>query len=106
RGNPVKPRRGRTRVTIAWREQAPRRRWSEELGRPDHRPPHVRDRAVVVAEAFLRLAEMPADHVGELVELHLLVGVEGIDVADRDHAPGHVPLVLAGALVLVLEIGV
>src|SRR5579883_893277 len=76
---------------------------SEELRRPDHRPPHVGDRAVVVAETFLRLLEMPADHVGELLELHLLVGVEGVDVADADRAPRHVPLVVPGALVLVLD---
>src|SRR5208283_1259300 len=51
----------------------------------DHRAPHMRDRAVVEAEPLLRLLEVAADHVGELLQLDLHVGIERIDVMDGDH---------------------
>ena len=51
--------------------------------RPDHRPPHMRDRAVVEAEALFRLAEVAADHVGELLQLDMHVR----DRTNRCRAP-------------------
>src|SRR5580704_17826658 len=53
--------------------------------RPDHRPPHMRDRAVVEAEPLVRLAEIAADHIGEFFELDHRVRIERIDVVDRNH---------------------
>ena len=42
--------------------------------REDHRSPHVRRRAAVEAEAFLRLLEVATDDVNERIErdLHVL----------------------------------
>ncbi len=72
---------------------------SQEVVRPDHRPPHVGDRRAVEAQAFLRLLEVAADDVGELLGIDVPVVVEGVDVVDRDQARGHVPAVIAGVLV-------
>ena len=52
--------------------------------RPVDGPPHVRRRALIEAEPFLRLAEVAADHVRELLELDLHVGVEGVEVVHGD----------------------
>src|SRR5438309_2119725 len=46
--------------------------------RPDHRPPHMRDRAVVEPEALFRLTEIAADNISELLELDMHVGIERI----------------------------
>src|SRR5688572_25520668 len=58
--------------------------------------PHVRDRAVVVTEPFLRLLEVPADDVHERVEAHLRIRVEGIQIVHRHHPRLAVPLVTSG----------
>jgi 2-keto-4-pentenoate hydratase/2-oxohepta-3-ene-1,7-dioic acid hydratase in catechol pathway len=63
---------------------------SQEVVRPDHRPPHVRHRGAVEPEAFGRLAEVAADDVLELVDLDLDVGVERVDVVDREQPGRHV----------------
>ena len=42
----------------------------------DHRPPHMRNRTVVEAEALFRLVEVAADDVGELLQLYMHVGVK------------------------------
>src|SRR5579863_3441157 len=77
---------------------------SEVPRRTVERAPHMRRRAVVEAQPFLRLTEIPADHVLELFQFDMQVGVEGIDVVDADHARRHVPFVLAGALVFRLDV--
>ena len=56
-------------------------------------------------QAFFRLAEVAADDVLEVLKVDLRVGVEGVDVVDRDQAAGHVPLVVADTLVLFLDVG-
>ena len=50
------------------------------LRRVVDRPPHVGRRAHVEAEPFLGLLEVPADDVGELLELDLHVGIERVEV--------------------------
>src|SRR5262245_63764257 len=65
------------------------------LRRVIHRPPHVRGRALIEAQAFLRLAEVTADDVRELLELDLHVRIERIEVVHGDEAARLVPLVLA-----------
>src|SRR5262245_53552214 len=52
-------------------------RWLQVAGRPHDGAPHVRRRTVVEPQPFLGLAEMPADHVRELLQLDLHVRVEG-----------------------------
>jgi hypothetical protein len=44
----------------------------------DEAAPHVRDRAVVVAEPFFWLLEIPADKVNKRINRHLGVGVEAV----------------------------
>ncbi len=46
---------------------AKRRQPLERVAGPDERPPHMRRRGIVVAEAFLRLLEMAADDILELL---------------------------------------
>ena len=46
-------------------------------------PPHVRDRAVVEAEPFLRLLEVAADDVHERIDRHL----RRSDRTRRDRSP-------------------
>ncbi len=76
----------RERAATTARSASPRlRNVLQVLRRPDHRPPHMRDRAIVEAEPFLRLPEVAADNVGELVQLDMHVRVERIDVMHRDH---------------------
>jgi 2-phospho-L-lactate guanylyltransferase len=72
--------------------------------RPDDRPPHVRDRAVVEAEPLCRLSEVAPDDIHEVVQVDHRVRVEGVQVVDRDQSTGHVPLVVERALVLVLDV--
>src|ERR1700736_1236568 len=79
--------------------------FSQKPVRPHDRAPHVRRRTAVEAEAFLGLAEVAADDVGELLELDLDVGVEGVEVVHADHARRHVPFVVPRALVFRLDVG-
>src|SRR6202034_4919828 len=53
---------------------------SQKPRRPHQRAPHMRRRRIVEAEAFLRLLEVAADDVDEVVEVDLGVGIERIDV--------------------------
>jgi hypothetical protein len=64
----------------------------------------MRDRAVVVAQALFRLLEVAAENVGEIVEIHLGVGIEGIDVVERDEARRHVPFMRARLFVRLFDI--
>src|SRR5207244_1561782 len=77
----------------------------EILRRPHHGAPHVRRRARIEAEPFLGLLEVPAHDVRELLQLHLHVGIEGVEVVDRDQARRHVPCVLARVPVIALDVG-
>ena len=76
----------------------------QEPRRPHDRPPHMRGRAVVPAEAFLRLAEVAADDVLELIEVDLGVRIEGVDVVHADQPRGLVVLVVPRALVLLDDV--
>src|SRR5215470_7041421 len=78
---------------------------SQEPRRPHDGAPHVRGRAVVEAQAFLRLLEVAADDVDEVVEMDLGVRIERVDVVERDQPRGHVPLVRPRALVLLDDVG-
>ena len=49
---------------------------SERGVRIDHRPPHVSDGRIVVAETFLRLPKMASDDVRELVDRNVHVRIE------------------------------
>ncbi len=60
----------------------------------------MRGRAVVPAKPFLRLLEVAADDVLELLEVHLGVRIEGVDVVHAYEPRRHVVLVIASALVL------
>src|SRR5262245_40488726 len=73
--------------------------------RPHDGAPHVRRRARVEAQPFLGLLEVPADDVRELLELHLHGRVERVEVVHADQPRGHVPLVVAGVLVVALDVG-
>ena len=44
--------------------------------RPVNRAPHVRGRALIKAQAFFRLAEVAANDIGELFQLHMHIRVE------------------------------
>jgi hypothetical protein len=61
------------------------RKYLQILRWADHRPPHMRDRAVVEPQPFLWLAEITADDVGEFFQLDMHIGIKRIDVVDRDH---------------------
>src|SRR5579862_6814287 len=76
----------------------------EILRRPADRAPHMRDRRIVVAQAFLGLPEIAPDDVDKRLPTHLRIGIEGVDVVDRDEARGHVPFVLARAAVSFLDV--
>src|SRR5665213_1628326 len=78
----------------------------EVFGRADHRPPHMRDRAVVETEALLRLAEIAADHVLELFQFRMHIRVERVDVVHGDLPARHVPFVVPHPLVVGLDIGI
>src|SRR5690242_14000949 len=52
---------------------------SQKPRRPQDRAPHMRGGRVVEAEPFLRLFEIAADNVDEIVELDLGVRIERID---------------------------
>src|SRR6266545_447924 len=82
----------------------PRYQALEILCRTPDRAPHVRDRAVVEAQALVRLPEVTTDNVNEGFPAHHRVGVEGVDVVDGNHARSHVPLVIPGALVRFLDV--
>ena len=58
---------------------------SEIFRGTDHRPPHVRDGAVVEAQTLFRLAERAADDIGELLRFDRRVRTERIDAVQRDH---------------------
>src|SRR5688500_4981124 len=57
------------------------------------RSPHVRDGTAVVAEAFLRLLEAPADEVDERLDADHRVRVERVEIAYSDFARRIVPAV-------------
>src|SRR6516164_6634906 len=63
-------------------------------------------RTAVPAESLFRLAEVAADHVSELLQLHDHVRIERIEIVDGNHPRGHVPLVIAGAVVLFFDVWV
>ena len=77
---------------------------SEILCRTPDGAPHVRDRAIVEAQALVRLLEVTPDDVDERFPTHHCVGIEGVDVVDGNHAGSHVPLVIQGALVRLLDV--
>src|ERR1700760_770758 len=77
---------------------------SKKPRRPHDGAPHVGGRAVVPAEPFLRLFEVAAGDVLELIEVDLGVRIEGVDVVDADQPRGAVVLAIAGALVLFLDV--
>jgi hypothetical protein len=64
----------------------------------------VRGRAVVKAQALVRLPEVPPDDVDEGFPAHDRIGVERVDVVNGNHARGHVPFVIPGALVRFLDV--
>src|SRR5919106_6616808 len=68
---------------------------SERRVGPRNRPPHVRDRGVVVAEPFFRLLEMTPDDVDERIDRDDGIRIEGVEIVDRHEARLHVPFVLA-----------
>ena len=81
-----------------------RRHCSQILRRSPNRPPDMRGGAVVEAEAFFRLAEIPADDVDEGIEADLRRVIERIDVVQRDLPRGHVPFVIAIFFIVALDV--
>src|SRR5215831_12762155 len=77
---------------------------SEILCRTPDGAPHMRGRAVVKTQALGRLLEVTPDDVNERFPTHHRVGVEGVNIVDGNHARSHVPLVIPGTLVSVLDI--
>src|SRR4030081_3111563 len=65
----------------------------QKIIRPDHGSPHVRGGRTVEAESLLRLLEVAADHVSELLGIHRPVILERIQVVNRDQSRSHVPAV-------------
>src|SRR5881628_1796826 len=76
----------------------------EVLRRHHDGAPHVRRRTRVPPEPFLRLPEVAAHHVRELLELHLHGGIEGVEVIDADQPRTHVPRVIARVLVVAPDV--
>src|SRR6266508_2004073 len=74
------------------------------LRRVVHRPPHVRRRTVIEAQAFLRLLEVTTDHVRELLELHVRVGIECVEIVHCDEARSLITRVLTRVLVGFLNV--
>src|SRR6202040_1385587 len=66
---------------------------SEGIARPNHRAPHMGNRGIVESQTFLRLSEVSADDVFEIVEVDHDVWVEGIDIIHRDKPCRHGPFV-------------
>src|SRR5215472_9557961 len=66
---------------------------SERIARPNHRTPHVGNRGIVKPETFLRLPEVPADHVFKIGDVDLGARIEGIGIIHRDKPACHVPFV-------------
>src|SRR6202035_1539227 len=67
---------GTSRCSRRWRSSGR----SERIARPNHRAPHMGNRGIVESQTFLRLSEVSADDVFEIVEVDHDVRVEGIDV--------------------------
>src|SRR5262244_2532525 len=74
------------------------------LRREDDRPPHVRRRARVESESFLRLLEVASHDVGELLELDLHGRIERVEIVDGHEARRHVPLVVLRVAVRLLDV--
>src|ERR1700746_3248485 len=51
---------------------------------PKDRAPHMRRRAIIEAKPFFRLLEITPDDVDEVVEAHLGVRIERIDIVHAD----------------------
>src|SRR5665213_644927 len=83
-----------------------RRSLSKRVAGSDQRAPHMRRWRVVVAEAFLRLFEMTADDVLELIHGDDHIGIEGIEVVHADHPRRHIPFVFLRPLVFGLNISI
>ena len=64
----------------------------------------MRDRAIVEAQAFVRLPEVTPNNVDEGFLAHHHVGVEGVDVVDGNRSRSHVPLVIPRTLVRFLDV--
>ena len=65
----------------------------ERITRRNHRTPHVGNRGIVKSETVLRLPEMPANHVLEIVDVDDGVRIESIRIIHRDKPARHVPFV-------------
>ncbi len=50
----------------------------QRIARPNHRAPHLGNQGIVKPETFLRLPEMPANHVFEIVDADHYLRIEGI----------------------------
>jgi hypothetical protein len=68
---------------------------SERCIRIRNRTPHMRHRAVVVAETFSRLLEVASDQIDERIDRYFGGRVERVEVVDGDGARGIVPAMVA-----------
>jgi hypothetical protein len=57
------------------------------------------NRRIVRPETFLRLPEVPANHVFEIIDVDHCVRIEGIEIIQRDESARHVPFVLTRTIV-------
>src|SRR5215471_16736949 len=71
----------------------------KRVTRPNHRTPHMGNRGIVKPETFLRLLEVPANHVFEIVDVDRCVRIEGIWIVHGDKPARHVPFVPTRLLV-------
>src|ERR1700680_307518 len=58
--------------------------YSQRVARPNHRAPHMGNRGIVKPEAVLRLPEVSANHVFEIVDIDHHLRVEAIRIVHRD----------------------
>src|SRR5690242_14072953 len=65
----------------------------EGIARPNHRAPHMGNGGIVKPETFLRLPEVSANHVFEVVDVHRCVRLEGIWIVHCDKPARHIPFV-------------
>src|SRR5207249_11896660 len=76
----------------------------QRVVRNGHRAPHMRDRAAVVAQAFVRDFEVAADDVDEWIDFDNHTGLKRIKVVYRNQSRFHVPLVAFEHLVIGLDV--
>lgn len=78
-----RPHSGAGRYTTTIRPTEYREKTRDDENRPDHATPHVCDRAAIKTKTFLRLPEVAAYDVRELIHIDDRIGIRIADILDR-----------------------